>query len=265
MLLQKEVRSLAGSWSERKTWGVLDLETRPDPNAVRLAAGGREPITRVGLHRIQAAALLVHGGAGGPELTTWCDEELPEDEMLEQLDAGLTALHSDGGALVTYGGTRHDLVVLQRRAARHWMFGAEGLLAWGERGWCHEDVMTLWSPRSAAVPSLRDLAAGLGLPTSAVVANWRLVSAVQKASADVFATALVHLHHLAVQQRDANVLAEGWLELAEYIQQQHSGATHLRPFSQHEIVRTLRGRRNQLPHSEAIDGSTPDEAEKPSL
>lgn len=219
-------------------FGVLDLETAPDPLAVRIAAGGKEPMGRPGLHRIRAAALLVHGSATA-RLTTWTEAELAEDEILAGIGGELGTLRRLGGTLLTYGGRHHDLPALRRRAARHWMFDAAGLTRWDEAGWPHVDVLAAWCPPGTQSISLRDLVAGLGMPCDPGPSTRTPQYAVAKATTDVVATAFAHLCLAAIEHGLADPLRDCWPAIATLCERESPALPYLRQFARHEISRAL--------------------------
>jgi hypothetical protein len=218
---------------------VIDLETRPDPQATAIAPRGRE-MSRAALHHIVAYSSLsavehADGSWNGFALRSAID--IPEFDLLMDIDASLATLAAADGTLVTYNGVSHDAAVLRRRAAAHWMFGLPGLGRLGRV--THHDLMRIhMRDRRDGLPSLRDACAGYGIPT-----DHQLVeriggppAAVRKSQVDCIATFLLALYELAITRGDEAPLVAGWLALAEFLATPGVRAPHLEQFRWHPLL-----------------------------
>lgn len=218
---------------------VLDLETRPDPQAVQIAPRGRE-MSRVALHRIMgfsalAATEQVDGEWGGFKLLSAVDED--EHALLLMLDGQLAHLADGGGLLVTYNGISHDCAVLRRRAAAHWLFGLPGLDRLDELG--HRDLLREHARgRGSAFPSLRDACAGYGIPTDHRLQNHNrpIPAEIRKSQVDCVATFLLTLYELALERGCETPLVQGWTALARFLGQPEHRAPHLDQFRYHPML-----------------------------
>jgi hypothetical protein len=224
---------------------VLDLEVKPDPQAVALAVA-RGSRMRPGLQMITAITMLsVEEDATG----AWMGHRLrsfglpdPEFELLMQLDEALAEFEERSPLLVTYNGIAHDLGVLRHRGARHWLFGLPGLdlldrcqhrdmMRTGTRGW------------RDAWPTLRDALAGLGIAADPMVASGAsrsVEAAVRKCEVDVVGTYLLLLYELAIERGDPAVLVSGWSALSDYLGRPPVAAPHLNQFRRNPMLREAR-------------------------
>jgi len=225
------------SLPQGEVFGVLDIETRPDPLALTLMRqrdGARAPAA---LHQLTAASLLVasmdaDGAWSDMQLVSLCEPEAGERRMLIEIDEILAELFRDGGTCVTFNGMSHDLPTLRRRAARHHLFHLEGINP--NRPIQHIDLMRRctrgWRDDW---PSLKAACAGLGIPVNHMLADPRSpgVPATQrKCETDVVCTFLLLLHELAIAYRDHAVLERGWKALAELLNPR-SHPAHLAQFA----------------------------------
>ncbi|HEY0027362.1 MAG TPA: hypothetical protein VGC35_05790 [Allosphingosinicella sp.] len=215
---------------------VLDLETRPDPQAVAIAPRGRE-MSRATLHHIIAYSSLSAVENPDGEWTGFMLRsavELGEFDLLMEIDASLDTLAEAAGTLVTYNGVSHDLAVLRRRAAAHWMFGLPGLSRLHTIA--HEDLFRAhMRGRRDGMPSLRDACAGYGIPTDHTLVSrcGGAAAAVRKSQVDCVATFLLTLYELAIQRGDDAPLVAGWSALVEYLAHPTVEAPHLDQFRWH--------------------------------
>ena len=227
---------------------VLDIETKQDPTARALAGGGKG--WRIGLEKLSAFAVLTarlrKNVWDNVELVSGESEE--EHDLLLRLDA-IVGAHPASSILVSYNGTGHDLGVIRRRAARHWLFDLP-LLEYLQQA-DHVDLMRRHT-RAAKdrFPSLRDACAGLG-----IAADHRLVAAnavgpglpSRKAETDVVATFLLMLFELAIAERDHDVLYNGWRSLEAMIAAKNPerAAPHLEQFLRHAHFRAMKVRQRR--------------------
>lgn len=223
---------------------VLDLETALDEAAAYCAGykGGAIPPE---LQKIVTASLLVaHENADGSwtglDLRSFSSSDCEFDVIMDLLDfaASLTA---DRGILITYNGTAHDLPVLKRRAARHWMFGLPGLVRLQTMQ--HTDLMLLQRRgRGASYPTLRDACAGLslGLPGSRGTRLKDHLSSVGKCESDVVATYLLALYEIAMARGSPSPLRQGWEALECYLANVRPRRAHLDGFVGHPLLRASR-------------------------
>lgn len=229
---------------------VLDVETAVSESAASLAAAGERPgVARVALHELVAGAVLLFertstGGFGGIRLVNAGAEGEDEPGMLTALHRVLDEAHASGAHLVTWNGV-HDLTILRRRAGRHWLFDRLCYDEWpAEGGGRHLDLMRLdVLSAGGRWPSLLDAAAGFGVNgvcprmgrTSAV-----LSPQVRKAEVDVVTTAIMLFHHLAMEERAVDPLAQGWAALSRWLIAERTLDDHLRQFARHPFARVAR-------------------------
>lgn len=217
---------------------ALDIETAPEPAAMDLLSGRGHPNTRnIAVHAITAAAWL---SLGEQEDGTWQVKRCrswgaPDDEfeILLALDRELFDLASLSGQLVTYNGLRHDLPVIRRRAARHWLFEMSGLFP--KQAIDHRDVMRVAGLGIGDWPKLREACAGIGLscdPDDDPIGHGQTLSSRRrKAEVDVYGTMILRLFELATERRDIRTLTEGWSAIADWILRQRPLSPHLIQFS----------------------------------
>jgi hypothetical protein len=218
---------------------IIDLETRPDPQAVAIVPRGRA-ISRVALHYISAySSLAVTEEEGG----TWTGFDLrsvsdtDEFDVLMEVDSSLAELVEANGTLVTYNGISHDAAVLRRRAAAHWMFGLPGLGQLGKV--THRDLLrTHARDRRDPWPALRDACAGYGIPTDPRLAERidGVPMEIRKSQVDCVATFLLTLYELALERGYDEPLVRGWSALAEYLAKPSIRAPHLDQFRFHPLL-----------------------------
>lgn len=226
---------------------VLDIETAPDPLALAMA-GKRGGATEhsAALHYISdASALVATEDADGHwrdfEMRSFSCSRLDEVNILRSINGILTTLWASGGTLVTYNGVGHDMIMLQRRAARHLMFDLPGIAtAHAQR---HLDIMLMMtSPREQRWSKLREVAAGLGIPTSHQHANRGLdpkTAGIRKSQTDVSMTFLVSLFELSMRRQDAGAVIRGWRAFGEYIARMGPHGDHLAQFRRHPLGGSL--------------------------
>lgn len=218
---------------------VLDLETVPDPKSLAIVPRGRE-MSRVALHRIAAySTLAATVGADG----TWNGfslesvDEADEFDLLMKIDATLAELVDADGTLITYNGLSHDVAVLRRRAAAHWMFGLPGLGAVDRIA--HRDLLRIHArDRRAALPALRDACAGYGIPTDHNLVGLRGAppARVRKSQVDCVATFLLTLYEMSIECDDEAPLVSGWSALANYLATPAVRGPHLDQFRWHPLL-----------------------------
>lgn len=218
---------------------VLDLETLPNAKAVAIAPRGRE-LSRSALHHITAFSCL---SASEDEVGRWSGLALrssaggDEFDLLMEIDASIADVVDAGGTIITYNGISHDMAVLRRRAAAHWMFGLPGI---GRlEAVAHRDLLRAHHRgRRDAMPSLRDACAGYGIPTDhrLVGRNGGLEGPVRKSQVDVVATFLLTLYEFAIERGDDAPLLGGWTALAEHLATPAVRAPHLDQFRWHPLL-----------------------------
>ena len=202
---------------------------------------------RIALHSVVALSLLRFdrggdGSFGGFRLTSMDAEDDGEAGMLHRLDVELAPIHAGGGGLITFAGRSHDLPVLERRAARHWLFDRLRYSRWrGRAAGLHLDLMRD-GPGVADLPGVRwpsliDCCAAFGID-AAVSARGRdpVVDAIRKSQLDVVATFLLHLYAISAISGSPSPLALGWTALARYLVLSSVRAEHLLPFARHPHV-----------------------------
>lgn len=223
---------------------VLDIETEPNPAAISIAPRGGGT-NRTSLHRLAGYSLLC---ATETDDLQWSDMELhtrsdmPEYDMLFDLDEALTAAQERGATLVSYNGLAHDLPTLRRRVIANWMFALPGLAALSDMP--HVDIMRQETRGSrTAWPALADLCAGFGIPT-----DYLPVRAVEnppsiphrKSQVDVVATFLVLAHNLSARREESRTVSRAWLALVEFLKRPDVRQPHLAQFVYHPGVERAR-------------------------
>jgi hypothetical protein len=174
---------------------------------------------------------------------------MSEFDILMRLDE-LLATAAAGAALVTYNGLAHDLPVLRRRCARHWMFGLPGVAAAAAMD--HLDVMLRQRlGRRDKMPSLREACAGLGISTAdpRTATGPAIAPDVVKCQADVVATFLLALFEMAIDRGSEDVLVAGWEGLSAHLGAARPRALHLEHFRDHPLLRAVRKVRNSAGHA----------------
>ncbi|MES3100603.1 hypothetical protein [Sphingomonas faeni] len=223
---------------------VLDLETAPDPMALRLLAPRERTKGSSATHRIAVASMLK-----ADELTTggWrvasvgsvrISDDLDEIDVIIAIDKAILAISESGGTLITYNGNRHDLVMIRMRAAAHMMFELQGVAALARIK--HRDLMTESIAAGGQWFKLRDVAAGLGIPVAHEVANAGIGTgsrSARKGEVDVAVTFLVFLHDLAHRRSEAGPVLEGWRALGDHIRRAGPLGEHLAQFRRHPLGR----------------------------
>lgn len=223
---------------------VLDLETAPDPHATGLLQRPGSTVKprgdKAAVHRIVAATVLRASECGeewdilGIE-TAEGHTDFDERDMLRLIDEALVWVADGNGTLATFNGERHDLVILRRRAARHLMMGLSGIR--GSRSIHHVDLMTGHMLAGGTWYSLREAAAGLGIPVEHRLSTKGIGMAktAQKGQTDVAASFLLFLFELAMQRGDAGAVVNGWRALGDYVRSAGPHGDHLAQYRRHPL------------------------------
>ena len=232
---------------------VLDIETAPGDEMLAIGdRRGGDLGARVSLHSLVAATVLLFerdadGVFGGFRLRSFDASTMDEADLLLRLDVELGSVHASGGGLVTFNGIAHDLPVLRRRAARHWLFEAMRYPGWsGARPTRHLDLMRegVGCPPGPGGrwPSLIDACAAFGVDAAlpARTPGCRVGEAVRKSEVDVAATFVLHLYTLCADVGTVAPLAAGWPAFAAHFGSPRSRAEHLLPFARHQHVAAAR-------------------------
>lgn len=249
------------SLGKRMTIAVLDIETTLDPTAAAIA-GHRSGSLPIALQGITTACLLVaaeqaDGTWTGFDLIT-LSHPMTEFEILMALDPLLASVAADGAILATYNGLAHDLPVIRRRAARHWMFGLPGLDALAKMA--HIDLMlSQRGQRRDRAPSLREACAALGISAADPRSDTGTVIApgVIKCQTDVVATLILGLFEIAIERGSDEPLMAGWEGLLRYLETTRPRAVHLEHFRSHPLLRAAKKARNFRPSERKDDFPTP--------
>jgi hypothetical protein len=223
---------------------VVDIESAPDPYALALAGKrGRIAETGAALHLITDVSMLaaterMDGSWDEMSIVSASGGHVDEPALLRSVDAQLRSLQRRKGVLVTYN-SAHDTTVLIRRCAKHLMFDMTGIAS--ARDGRQFDPMTMRAgPKNERWSKLKDVAAGLGIPTSHQLRGRGLSVAsagVAKSQTDVAMTFLVMLYELAMLRRDAGAVIHGWRALGEYIAEMGPHGEHLAQFRRHPLGR----------------------------
>jgi len=224
-------------------FGVIDIETAPDPMATALMRTRDGARINSAAHRIETVALL---RARELDDGTWVDfrlttpsmPRLEEPAILSVADEFLRGLSADDGTCVTFNGRSHDFAVLRRRAARFWMFECAGIDAAARLR--HADLMRVmtrgWRDEW---PSLAAACAGLTIPANHLpedtLRRWSIKE--RKAQTDVLSTFLLLLYELAMRRRDIATLGLGWSALADFLKSFDRRAPHLQQFASHAFLK----------------------------
>lgn len=228
---------------------VLDVETAPADEAVALAERRRgEHGERSTLHALTAATALRFEVA--PDFTfsdfslrSFDCIDVDESELVLRLDHALKIDHSAGATLITFNGAAHDLAMIERRAARHWLFSAGRYPRWRLGGGSHLDLMRDGVGCSTGRwPSLIDACAAFGVAAAPIppVATEKAIGTRRKSEVDVVATFILFLYELAARTGDIAPMLHGWDALARHLSSPLVRAPHLTPFARHHHVMTAR-------------------------
>lgn len=232
------------SLMEPRTFAVFDIETRLDPAAAAAAgykgSGMPPPLQSIATACILVASEQPNGDWGGIRLRTFTDP-LSEFEILMQLDEAFSDLTSRNALLATYNGRAHDMAVLRRRGARHWMFGLPGITA--AISMDHVDIMLRQRlGRQDGSASLRDACAGLGISAfdPRTSDKGTVPVSVRKCQTDVVATFLLALYETAMERGSPDALVSGWGALSEHLSAMRPRLQHLEHFRDHALLRAAR-------------------------
>lgn len=228
---------------------VLDVETAPADEAVALADRRRgEPGERSTLHALTAATVLrFEVGSdftfAGFSLRSFDCMEQDEGDLVLKLDEELSSAHAAGATLVTFNGAAHDLAMIERRAARHWLFSAGRYPRWRLGSGSHLDLMRDGVGCSTGRwPSLIDACAAFGVAATPVprVDGEKAIGTYRKSEVDVVATFVLLLYDLAARTGDIAPMLRGWDGLARHLSSPLVRAPHLAPFARHPHVAAAR-------------------------
>lgn len=217
---------------------VIDVETAPDPIAASYAAvRGRSTDDKTALHRLTDASMLfaredADGGWSGFDLRSFTIEDDDEERLLRNIDGQLQRVGDGVGRLASFNGISHDLPVLRRRAARHLAFDLPGIFP--VRDQAHLDLMRIVpSPRPWRPGSLRDQAAGLGMPVAYQFGRDGIGArskGIRKSQVDVSATFILMLYEIAARRGRADPVIRGWRAFGDYIRRMGPHGEHLAQF-----------------------------------
>jgi hypothetical protein len=223
---------------------VLDIESATDPYALALSGRrGRVAETSAALHLVTDVSMLAaterrDGSWDDISIFTVSGGQDDEPALLRKVDSALQSLRASKGTLVTYNGA-HDLTILNRRCARHLIFDMTGISFASEGK--HFDPMTMRAgPKNERWAKLKDVAAGLGVPTTHQLHGRGMSSTtggVAKSQTDVAMTFIVMLYELAMLRRDAGPVMQGWRALGSYIDGMGPHGEHLAQFRRHPLGR----------------------------
>lgn len=229
---------------EPRTLAIFDIETRLDPAAAAAAAykGSGMPAA---LQSIATACILVateqpDGRWDDIRLRAFADPS-SEFDILMELDEAFSDLASRKALLATYNGRAHDLAVLRRRAARHWMFGLPGIEA--ATSMDHLDIMLRQRlGRHDGSASLRDACAALGISAfdPRTADKGPVPASVRKCQTDVVATFLLALYETAMDRGSPDPLVSGWSALSDHLSAMRPRLQHLEHFRDHALLRAAR-------------------------
>lgn len=228
------------SLAEPRTLAVFDIETRLDP-AAAAAAGYKGSGMPAALQSIATACILAaseqpDGQWHGIRMQTFA-MPLSEFDILMQLDDAFFDLTSRGALLATYNGRAHDLAILRRRGARHWMFGLPGITAATTMD--HIDIMLRQRVgRQDGSATLREACAALGISAfdPRTSDSGAVPASVRKCQTDVVATFLLALYEMAMERGSPDPLVRGWGALSDHLANNRPRAQHLEHFRDHSLL-----------------------------
>lgn len=219
---------------------VFDLETAPDRHAValsrrRAAAPRGSPLLEV----VGASAITfverADGSLSGFDLRSWHQDDYREDDVLANLEAVLEPVVEDGGAVVTFNGTGHDLPVLRGRQLRWWQAEAGSVERIRAGQADHVDVMlALSGSGDARWPTLADACASVGFSLhgpNAAGRTSRTPRETEKCELDCVGTAILYLYVLAGRRRSVEPLRRGLPALGDFVRRVAAGRPHLERFA----------------------------------
>lgn len=227
---------------------VIDLETETDPAAIAMIDRPPKEPGKALLRIATASQLLARETEDGwvvDEITTspgiHDDPGLDnEEDTLVALDATMRLLKSNNGRLITFNGARHDVPIIQRRAARHLRFDLKGILGPLPR---HLDMMVaVTQPYRSNWPGLQGYAAGLGIPATYTLdpRQTKVGRKIAKGEVDVVITFLLLMYELAIRRGSALPVLQGWTALATFIEGKGAAGEHLKQYARHPLVATAR-------------------------
>lgn len=220
-----------------RLFGILDIETKPDPHAMALLRQSNADRSPLAIHRLTAASMISVWETTGGEwqdlsLVSVAEPDHSETTMLTEIDRFLLNLITNGGECVTFNGLSHDLPTLRRRASRHLLFDLTGVFP--ATPMLHTDLMRRctrgWRDDW---PSLRAACAGLGIPVNHLLAGngGSGPSARQrKCEVDVVCTFLLLLYELSISRRTQRPIVAGWKAVRELFGSGHP-PPHLAQFA----------------------------------
>lgn len=213
---------------------TLDIETRPDPYALRIA-GKVRPTGGIGMQKIRNVSIL---SARETDQGHWTDLSLStvrnadEFDLLMDLDRLLETAGSKNQLICSYNGTGHDLATIRRRASALWMFGLPGLASLTTSP--HVDIFHAHLDSTGGKwPSLREVCASYRIPTdhfSRLDDGNARDSGERKSEVDVVATFILFLFELASARGTDRPLVKGWGALIDYIRAERRDEPHLEQF-----------------------------------
>lgn len=187
-------------------------------------------------HKITACCMLSawenpDGSWTDLNLTTVQEATMTEPEMLDVIDRFFVDIVEKAGTCVTFNGMSHDVPVIKRRAARHWLFDRRGITDIDQ---CHHEDLMRRMTRGWRDdwPSLAAACAGLGIPIDhhPIDKKDRTSMTVLKCETDVYATFSLLLFELAIRRRQRSVLDQGWSALQAFTLRNRPRAQHLAQF-----------------------------------
>lgn len=210
---------------------VLDIETRPDPFARRIASRGGVSASRA-LWEICCVSLLrfelsADATVVAAELDTFHADDFDEADIVENIELNCRAVLAEAGWLMTYDGERHDLPVIRSRQVRWWRPHRRGIMQLAANH--HLDVGLWAAGRPGKVPALRDGCASVGVSIQPIVKVGGTPAPVEaaKSELDVSGTAILGLYALADLRRSVSPLINGLPSLGGHFKRFAEGRPHL--------------------------------------
>jgi Predicted 3'-5' exonuclease related to the exonuclease domain of PolB len=219
---------------------VLDIETAQDDYAHTLSRRRGGAPRGSPIHEVVNASVLsflehADGSIDGFQLCSWNQPEYGEADILAAVDDALVGVTRDGGRVVTFNGTGHDLPTLRMRQLRWWLCDANGVerVQSGEAD--HMDIMLAMSGGGEGRwPTLADACASVGFSLMGPYGASRespIPRVVEKCEIDVIGSAILMHYVLAARSRSRDPLQRGLPAFGRFVRSVATTRPHLERFA----------------------------------